>query len=121
RPQQNKTFLVFRPMQRFLLLIACLLFLGSPAVAQEAKNVVALGQGEGADALRVRRVLILHSFGRNFAPFTAVSSTFRAELAQQSKAPIEFHEASLEATMFAEAGSETPLVEYLRVLFTKRP
>ena len=90
-------------------------------MAQDAKNIPALGEGKGADALRVRRVLILHSFGRNFAPFTAVSSTFRAELARQSAAPIEFLEASLEATMFAEAGSETPLVEYLRALFAKRP
>src|SRR6201993_965833 len=102
------------------LTIACLLLLGQSAMAQKAKNIPVLGEGKGADALRVRRVLILHSFGRNFAPFTAVSSTFRAELARQSAAPIEFLEASLEATMFAEAGSETPLVEYLRALFTKR-
>ena len=120
RPQQNKTFLVFHSLQRFLLLIACLLLLGQPAMAQQAKNILAPGDGKGADALRVRRVLILHSFGRNFAPFTAVSSTFRAELAQQSKAPIEFLEASLESTMFADASSETPLVEYLRALFAKR-
>ena len=104
-----------------LLLAACLLLLGSPAMAQGAKNVTALGEGKSADAQRVKRVLILHSFGRNFAPFTAVSSTFRAELARQSAAPIEFLEASLESTLFAEAGSETPLVEYLRALFTKRP
>ena len=73
------------------------------------------------EGLGVKRVLILHSFGRNFAPFTAVSSTFRSELAQQSAAPIEFLEASLESTLFAEAGSETPLVEYLRALFARRP
>jgi hypothetical protein len=66
-------------------------------------------------------VLILHSFGRNFAPFTAVSTTFRAELARQSAAPIDFVEASLESTMFAGAGSEAPLVEYLSALFTPRP
>jgi signal transduction histidine kinase len=73
------------------------------------------------EGLGVKRVLILHSFGRNFAPFTAVSSTFRSELAQQSAAPIEFLEASLESTLFAEAGSETPLVEYLHALFARRP
>ena len=73
------------------------------------------------EGLGVKRVLILHSFGRNFAPFTAVSSTFRSELARQSAAPIEFLEASLESTLFAEAGSETPLVEYLRALFARRP
>ena len=118
---ENRIFPGSRSLRFFLLLIACFLLLGSPALAQEAKNDIGLGEGKGADALRVRRVLILHSFGRNFAPFTAVSSTFRAELARQSAVPIEFLEASLESTLFAEAGSETPLVEYLRALFTKRP
>jgi formate hydrogenlyase transcriptional activator len=120
KQQVNRIFPAFRSLHCFLLLTACLLLVGSPAMAQEAKNVIAPREGKGADALRVRRVLILHSFGRNFAPFTAVSSTFRAELARQSAAPIEFLEASLESTLFAEAGSETPLVEYLRALFTKR-
>jgi formate hydrogenlyase transcriptional activator len=121
RKQEKRIFPGFRSLRRFLLLIACLRVLGAPAIAQETKNVIGVGENRGADAPRVRRVLILHSFGRNFAPFTAVSSTFRAELARQSAAPIEFLEASLEATMFAEDGSETPLVEYLRALFTKRP
>ena len=101
----------------FLLMTACLLTLASYTTAQDGKSSIA----SKGDAARVRRVLILHSFGRNFAPFTAVSSTFRAELAQQSAEPIEFLEASLESTLFAEASSETPLVAYLRALFAKRP
>jgi PAS domain S-box-containing protein len=75
----------------------------------------------GADAPRVKRVLILHSFGRDFAPFNAASSGFRTELAQQSAAPIEFLEASLETARFVEGGAETPFVEYLRALFAERP
>jgi PAS domain S-box-containing protein len=117
---QVRMFSPFPCLHSLLLLTACLLLVGQSATAQEAKNIPVLGAVKGADAQRVKRVLILHSFGRNFAPFTAVSSTFRAELARQSAAPIEFLEASLEATMFAEAGSEAPLVEYLRALFTKR-
>ena len=76
---------------------------------------------EGADAPRVRRVLILHSFGRDFAPFNAASSGFRTELARKSRAPIEFLEASLETARFVEGGAETPVVEYLRALFAARP
>jgi two-component system sensor kinase FixL len=83
--------------------------------------VTAAGNVEGADAPRVRRVLILHSFGRDFAPYSAASSSFRTELARQSVAPIEFLEASLETVRFAEGGSETPFVEYLRALFADRP
>jgi two-component system, LuxR family, sensor kinase FixL len=43
-----------------------------------------------------RRVLILQSFGRDFAPFSAFTSAFKMELALPSFEPIEFFEASLE-------------------------
>jgi hypothetical protein len=39
-----------------------------------------LADARGADAPQVKRVLILHSFGRDFAPFNAASSGFRTEL-----------------------------------------
>ena len=86
-------------------------------------NIVVLASvicASGATALRVRRVLILHSLGRDFAPYSAASSEFRTELARQSAAPIEFLEASLETARFVERGSETPFVEYLRALFAER-
>jgi ABC-type uncharacterized transport system substrate-binding protein len=73
------------------------------------------------EAPRVKRVLILHSFGRDFAPYNAVSSSFRTELARQSSTPIEFLEASLETVRFTESGSEIPIVDYLRILFADRP
>jgi len=75
----------------------------------------------GGEAPRIRRVLILHSFGRDFAPYSAASSGFRTELARQSPAPVEFLEASLETARFVEGGSESPFVEYLRALFADRP
>jgi hypothetical protein len=82
--------------------------------------LVSLLDTHGGEAPRVKRVLILHSFGRDFAPFNAVSSAFRTELAQQSTTPVEFLEASLETARFAEGGSEGPFVEYLRALFAER-
>ena len=87
-------------------------------------NVVVLASvvsASGATAPQVRRVLILHSFGRDFAPYSAASSGFRTELARQSAAPIEFLEASLETARFVEGAAETPFVEYLRALFAERP
>ncbi len=83
--------------------------------------LTSLLETHAGEAPPVRRVLILHSFGRDFAPYNAASSGFRTELARQSEAPIEFLEASLEIARFAEGGSETPFVEYLRVLFADRP
>ena len=82
-----------RSVHRFLLLTCLFATPGSPAMAQEAKSIIALREGKGADAPRVRRVLILHSFGRDFAPFNALSSSFRTALAGQSATPIEFFEA----------------------------
>jgi len=82
--------------------------------------LVSLLDTHGGEAPRVKRVLILHSFGRDFAPFNAVSSAFRTELARQSTAPVEFLEASLETARFTESGSEIPFVEYLRALFAER-
>ena len=124
-PQEQMTnrqsFFAFSSQTVLILVIACLQFLGALAIAQETQNGVLPTRRTEANPLRVRRVLILHSFGRNFAPFTEVSSTFRTELARQAVAPVEFVEASLESTMFAEDSSETPLVDYLKALFVNRP
>jgi formate hydrogenlyase transcriptional activator len=95
--------------------------LASLILAWALISVVPVGAAGGADPPRVKRVLILHSLGRNFAPFSAVSSSFRTALTQQSKGPIEILEASLESPLFAEAASEAALVAYLRSLFAERP
>lgn len=67
-----------------------------------------------------KRVLILHSFGREFAPFETITSAFRTELAQRSPEPIEFFEASVETARFKEGGDDRLLIEYLKALFAQR-
>ena len=37
-----------------------------------------------------KRVLVLHSFGREFAPFSVFANQFRTELARQSPVPVDF-------------------------------
>src|SRR5262245_33260512 len=75
-----------------------------------------------ATAAEPRRVLLLHSFGREFAPFNDFSRKFREELVRHSPEPIDLYEASLETARFKEqeAGDETPFVEYLHALFAGR-
>ena len=68
-----------------------------------------------------RRVLVLHSFGRGFEPFTRFASAFRTELAETSPDPIEFHEITLETALFAGAESEMPFAEYLSAFDATRP
>jgi hypothetical protein len=66
-----------------------------------------------------KRVLLLHSFGRDFAPWNEYARTFREELVRQSPAPIDLYEASL-ATARNEDDQEGPFVDYLRALFARR-
>src|SRR6266699_2457064 len=72
-----------------------------------------------AAAAEPRRVLLLHSFGRNFAPFSDFAGRFREQLVRQSPEPIDFYEASLETARFNAAPDDEPLLEYLRALFAE--
>jgi signal transduction histidine kinase len=66
-----------------------------------------------------KRVLLLHSFGRDFAPWNEYARTFREELNRQSPDPIDLYEASLATARFPDE-EEGPFIEYLRALFAKR-
>jgi PAS domain S-box-containing protein len=63
---------------------------------------------------------MLYSYGRNFSPFSAVTTALQTELAEQSKVPIEFREVSLEGQQFAGSESDEPTVDYLQTLFGGR-
>src|SRR6476660_679271 len=49
----------------------------------------------GAAAAESKRVLMLHSFGRDFKPWSEYARTIRAELDRQSPWPLEITEHSL--------------------------
>jgi signal transduction histidine kinase len=66
-----------------------------------------------------KRVLLLHSFGRDFGPWSEIARSIRDQLRQQSPVPIDFFEASL-ATARSVGEEEAPFVEYLRSVFVKR-
>jgi signal transduction histidine kinase len=66
-----------------------------------------------------KRVLLLNSFGRDFAPWSEDARTFRKELNRQSPDAIDLYEASLATARFPD-DEEGPFVEYLRALFAKR-
>jgi signal transduction histidine kinase len=65
-----------------------------------------------------KRVLLLHSFGQDFAPWSELARTFRTELDRQWPQPIDLYEASLAIARFADNDQEGPFVDYLRALFT---
>ncbi len=67
-----------------------------------------------------RRILIVHSFGRDFAPFDEVSGHFRTELARRSQQPVEFLDASLEMARFDGLERDEPLLDFLAAIFQDR-
>ena len=73
----------------------------------------------GAQAAEPRRVLLLHSFGRNFAPFSDFAGRFREQLVRQSPEPIDLYEASLETARFSSPPDDEPLLAYLRAVFAE--
>ncbi len=71
----------------------------------------------GAEAADPQRVLILHSFGRDFAPYDTITSVFRTELARRSAEPVVFAEANLDFSRATNEREERALAEYLRSRF----
>jgi signal transduction histidine kinase len=83
-------------------------------------TVVFLFAMTGAALSEPKRVLLLHSFGRNFAPWNEYARDFREELGRQSPQPINLYEASLASALYEDV-EEAPFIDYLRALFVNRP
>jgi signal transduction histidine kinase len=74
----------------------------------------------GALAAESKQVMLLHSFGRDFKPWSEYARTIRMELNQQSPWPLDITEHSLVTARSPDEDPEVPFVEYLRALFAKR-
>jgi hypothetical protein len=99
----------FEPKLRALAVVPVLVFLLLSA------------ERASAPAGAPKQVLILESFGRDFAVWNAVPPAFKQELARQLPWPIEFHEAALETARADQPRAETAFVEYLRALYAQHP
>jgi signal transduction histidine kinase/ABC-type uncharacterized transport system substrate-binding protein len=72
-------------------------------------------------AAEPKRVMLLHSFGRDFKPWSEYAKSIRAELERQSPWPLDITDHSLITARSADEDPEGPFVEYLRALFSKHP
>jgi signal transduction histidine kinase len=68
-----------------------------------------------------KRVMILHSVGREFRPWNEYAKYIRAELDRQSPWPLDVQEHSLVTARTADQNPEEPFVEYLRRLYGDKP
>ena len=70
-----------------------------------------------ADPATPKRILLIHSFGRDFAPYDTIASVFRTELAKGFPGPIALSETTLDAGRPVTNEEEAAFVEYLRARF----
>jgi signal transduction histidine kinase len=87
------------------------------ARAAYALTLLLLCLAVGAEAASPKRVLILHSFGRDFAPYDTYASVFRAELARSSSESIVFSEATLDAGRSLTEKEQQAFLDYLKARF----
>ena len=64
-----------------------------------------------------KRVLMLHSFGLRFKPWTEYAQIIRSEISRRFKAPIDFHDHSLLTARLDDDQSDRPFVNYLHSLY----
>jgi signal transduction histidine kinase len=103
---------VSRPWSRALLIVGLVAAIGARHARAEA---IAAGPSGPA-----KQVLIVQSYGSDFAPFNAVSSTFRSELARIWPGPLAYHEVSLDPAGRSGEATEGPFVAYLRSIVSER-
>ena len=81
------------------------------AVLRLAAAVIVLTLlGADPQAAVPKRVLIVHSFGRDFAPYNPTGQAFRTRLTELLKQPVVFHDVSLDVER-GEIEDEQPLVD----------
>ena len=91
-----------------LLLAACIFSRTAGAVERSARG-------------DLKRVLILHSFGREFRPWSEYARSIKAGLERQSPWPLDIQEHALLTARFNNPGPEAPFVEYLHSLYQGAP
>ncbi|NWG22882.1 MAG: GHKL domain-containing protein [Pseudorhodoplanes sp.] len=81
---------------------------------------LALASAAPAPQAEARQVLLLHSFGRDFKPWSEYAKAIRLELERQSPWPLDLQEHALITARSADDNPEAAFVEYLNALFVKR-
>lgn len=83
--------------------------------------VVLPGPAGSAPRGEPKRVLMLHSFGRDFRPWSEYALGIKAELERQSPWQLDIQEHSLLTARFNNPGPEAPFIAYLRSLYLDHP
>jgi len=71
-------------------------------------------------AAEAKKVVLLHSFGQDFKPWSEYAKTIRSELQRQSPWQLDITDHSLVTARSKNEDPELPFVGYLRALFAER-
>ena len=71
-------------------------------------------------AAESKRVVLLHSFGQDFKPWSDYARSIHSELQRQSPWPLEFTDHSLVTARSSNEDPEIPFIAYLSALFAER-
>ena len=82
--------------------------------------VLAASTSSRADA-EPKRVLMLHSFGLRFKPWTDYAQFIRSEISRRAQRPIDFDDQSLLNARLTDDTSDGPFVDYLHALYAEKP
>ncbi|MHB0769508.1 sensor histidine kinase [Bradyrhizobium sp. 5.13L] len=91
------------------------------AVCLMALLVMLSGSAVGADRSEPKRILLLHSFGRDFRPWSEYALSIKAALEQKAPWSLDVQEHTLLTARFNNPGPEEPFVDYLRSLYAGVP
>ena len=96
-------------------------FLALPVVVWLATAIVlSTSTSSRADA-EPKRVMMLHSFGLRFKPWTDYAQFIRSEISRRAQRPVEFHDQSLLNARLTNDKSDGPFVDYLHALYAEKP
>jgi hypothetical protein len=85
-----------------------------------ALRLAAQSRSEAADG-EPKRVLMLHSFGLRFKPWTDYAEHLRSEMTKQSKVPLDFQDHSLLTARVDDDKALAPFVDYLHAMYAENP
>ena len=90
------------------------------AFALATVMVLSLSTSSRAD-VDPKRVLMLHSFGLRFKPWTDYAQFTRAGITRRSQTPVDFHDHSLLNARLDDDKADAPFVDYLHALYADKP
>jgi len=90
------------------------------AVLAVALLLATLGQSQAADPAP-KRVMILHSVGREFRPWNTYAKDIRAELDRQSRWPVDVQEHSLVPPRSGDPRADALFLDYIKTLYAGVP